>query len=202
MRAPAEGALVTVEATTSVVERRLADGELSCPACGGVLARWGWGRSRRLRGPAGLVEVRPRRARCRSCEATHILLPVLSLVRRADAVEVVGIGLELAAVGWGFRRIAERLGRPAMTVRGWLRCWSRRAGRTAAVFTSWLVALADDPAAVLPAPAGSVIADAVSAATGFAFAVRARFGMVTVPTWLLVSAACHGRLLAPGWPPA
>ncbi|MGW7673990.1 helix-turn-helix domain-containing protein [Streptomyces sp. NPDC054775] len=122
-----------------VVEQRLVEGELSCPDCGGVLARWGWGRPRRLRGPAGPVEVRPRRARCRSCEATRILLPVLSLVRRADVVEVVGAGLELAAVGWGCRRIAERLGRPVTTVRGWLRCWSGRAGRTAAVFTTWLV---------------------------------------------------------------
>ncbi|WP_331759445.1 helix-turn-helix domain-containing protein [Streptomyces sp. NBC_01579] len=194
--------MVTVETTTAVVEQRLVEGELSCPACGGVLARWGWGRPRRLRGRAGVVEVRPRRARCRSCEATHILLPVLSLVRRADVVEVVGAGLELAAAGWGCRRIAERLGRPMTTVRGWLRCWSRRAGRTAAVFTAWLVALADDPAAVLPAPTGTAVADAVCAVTGFAFAARARLGMLKVPTWLLVSAACHGRLLAPGWPSA
>ncbi|MET9119048.1 MULTISPECIES: helix-turn-helix domain-containing protein [Streptomyces] len=110
--------------------------------------------------------------------------------------------LGLAAVGWGCRRIAERLGRPVTTVRGWLRRWSRSAGRTAAVFTAWLGALADDPAAVLPAPAGTAVADAVCAVTGFVFAVRARSGKLKVPTWLLVSAACHGRLLAPGWPPA
>jgi hypothetical protein len=194
--------LVTVEVTTSVVEQRLVEGELSCPDCGGVLARWGWGRSRSLRGLGGVVVVRPRRARCRSCEATHILLPALSLVRRADAAEVVGAGLELAAAGWGCRRIAGRLGRPMTTVRGWLRCWSRRAVRVTAVFTSLLVALADDPAAVLPAPAGTAVADAVCAAVGFAFAARTRLGMLKVPTWLLVSAACHGRLLAPGWPPA
>ncbi|MCF1510462.1 hypothetical protein [Streptomyces glomeratus] len=109
---------------------------------------------------------------------------------------------ELLGLGWGSRRIAERLGRPVTTVRGWLRCWSRRVGRTAAVFTAWMVALADDPAQVLPAPAGSAVADAVCAVTGFAFAARARSGMLRVPTWLLVSAACHGRLLAPGWPPA
>ncbi|MFE5581558.1 hypothetical protein [Kitasatospora sp. NPDC056531] len=125
---------------------------------------------------------------------------MLSLVRRADTAEVVGAGLELAAVGWGSRWIAERLGRPVTTVRGWLRCWSRRAGRAAAVFTSWLVALADDPAAVLPSPAGTAVADAVCAAAGFAFAARARLGMLKVPTWLLVSAACRGCLLAPGWP--
>ncbi|QFZ78361.1 hypothetical protein GFH48_38255 [Streptomyces fagopyri] len=194
--------MVTVEVTAAAVEQRLSAGELSCPDCGGVLARWGWGRLRGLRGPDGVVSVRPRRARCRDCEATHILLPVLSLVRRADAVEVVGAGLELAAAGWGCRRIAERLGRPVTTVRGWLRCWSRRVGRTAAVFTSLLVALADDPAAMLPTAAGSAAQDAVCAVTGFAFAARARLEMLKVPTWLLVSAACHGRLLAPGWPPA
>jgi hypothetical protein len=124
----------------------------------------------------------------------------LSLVRRADTVEVVGAGLELAAAGWGSRRIAERLGRPVTTVRGWLRCFSRRAVRATAVFTAWLVALADDPASVLPVPAGTAVADAVSAAWGFAFAARARLGKLKVPTWLLVSAACHGRLLAPAWP--
>ncbi|MFF3159553.1 helix-turn-helix domain-containing protein [Streptomyces sp. NPDC057910] len=127
---------------------------------------------------------------------------MLSLVRRADVVEVVGVGLELAATGWGSRRIAERLGRPVTTVRGWLRCFARRAGGTAAVFTSLLVALADDPSVVLPAPAGTVVADAVCAVVGFAFAARSRLGMLKVPTWLWVSAACHGRLLAPGWPPA
>ncbi|PBA33877.1 hypothetical protein CKJ64_24970 [Mycobacterium avium] len=40
------GAVVTVEADVDVVERRLAAGELSCPACSSVLARWGWARSR------------------------------------------------------------------------------------------------------------------------------------------------------------
>ncbi len=192
--------MITVELTTSVVEQRLVEGELLCPDCGGVLAPWGWGRSRSLRSLGGVVVVRPRRARCRSCEVTHVLLPALSLVRRADAAEVVGVGLELAAAGWGCRRIAGRLGRPVTTVRGWLRCFSRRAVGAAAVFTSLLVALADDPASVLPAPAGTAVADAVSAVTGFAFAARARLGKLKVPTWLLVSAACHGRLLAPGWP--
>ncbi|MFF7191989.1 helix-turn-helix domain-containing protein [Streptomyces sp. NPDC008222] len=145
--------------------------------------------------------MRPRRARCTSCGTTHVLLEASALVRRADLAVVVGAGLELAASGWGHRRIAERLGRPVSTVRGWLRCWSRRAGRVAAVFTSLLVALADDPSVVLPAPAASVVGDAVAAVVGFAAAARARLSMPFAPTWRLVSAACHGRLLAPGWPP-
>ncbi|MEV6011995.1 hypothetical protein AB0M29_34955 [Streptomyces sp. NPDC051976] len=61
--------------------------------------------------------------------------------------------------------------------------------------------LADDPSWVLPAPTASVAADAVAAVVGFALAAGIRFGMVTAPTWSLASAACHGRLLAPGWPP-
>ncbi|MEV7190126.1 hypothetical protein [Kitasatospora sp. NPDC093102] len=69
------------------------------------------------------------------------------------------------------------------------------------MFTSLLVDLADDPSVVLPTPAASPVADAVEAVVGFALAVGTRFGMVTAPTWLLASAACHGRLLAPGWPP-
>jgi hypothetical protein len=55
--------MVTVEVDLVRVESRLAAGELSCPSCpDGVLARWGFGRSRRvvrLEGP-----VRPRRSRC------------------------------------------------------------------------------------------------------------------------------------------
>ncbi|TMR88808.1 hypothetical protein EJK15_64265, partial [Nonomuraea basaltis] len=46
-RSACGGAVITVEEASAVVERRLAEGELACPDCGGVLARWGWGRSRR-----------------------------------------------------------------------------------------------------------------------------------------------------------
>src|SRR5215471_4521075 len=70
------GVVLTVSGDEGVVERQLAGGELSCPSCGGVLGCWGRARQRRVRvleGPAvGLV---PRRARCRGCGATHVLLP-------------------------------------------------------------------------------------------------------------------------------
>jgi hypothetical protein len=51
------GAVVTVEADVDAVERRLAAGELSCPACSSVLARWGRARPRQLRGRDGLGAV-------------------------------------------------------------------------------------------------------------------------------------------------
>ncbi|SGG70193.1 hypothetical protein [Mycobacterium tuberculosis] len=82
--------MVTVEADVDQVERRLAAGELSCPSCGGVLAGWGRARSRQLRGPAGPVELCPRRSRCTGCGVTHVLLPVRGWLRRfAERVEAV-----------------------------------------------------------------------------------------------------------------
>ena len=74
------GVVLTVNADRDVVERQLGGGELACPSCGGVLARWGNGAARRVRlpdGPGGEqarhVVLVPRRARCRGCGATHVL---------------------------------------------------------------------------------------------------------------------------------
>ena len=93
--------MVTVEADVDEVERRLAAGELSCPACSGVLAGWGWARPRQLRGPDGPVWLCPRRSRCTGCGVTHVLLPVAALLRRADvaAVIVAGVGGQGGAQG-------------------------------------------------------------------------------------------------------
>ncbi len=55
----------------------LAAGTLACPSCqAGRLARWGYGRDRAVRLRGGrTTRLRPRRARCRSCRRTRILLP-------------------------------------------------------------------------------------------------------------------------------
>ena len=73
------------------VERQLVSGELSCPSCRGVLVPWGSARWRSCRGPVGMVRHRPRRSRCASCGGTHVLLAQEWLVRRADAVSVIGL---------------------------------------------------------------------------------------------------------------
>jgi hypothetical protein len=55
--------MLTVSADQDDVEGRLGAGGLACPACSGVLARWGWARERDIRGPGGVaVRVRLRRA--------------------------------------------------------------------------------------------------------------------------------------------
>ncbi|ANZ21611.1 Homeodomain-like domain [Streptomyces noursei ATCC 11455] len=114
---------------------------------------------------------------------------------------MIGVALEMKAAGAGHRTIADRLGRPATTVRGWLRRFDSRARLVAGVFTAHLVALADNPSAVLPAPAASVFGDAVAAVIAAAMAVKARFTVVTAPTWEVASAVSRGLLLAPAWPP-
>ena len=63
-----------------------------CPACQRLLVGWG-GYWRWLRAPLLLERIWIRRARCSVCRRSHALLPDLVLVRRLDAVEVIGRGL-------------------------------------------------------------------------------------------------------------
>jgi hypothetical protein len=127
-----------------------------------------------------------------------VLLPADWLVRRADAVVVIGVALVWAAAGWGHRRIAELVDRPASTVRGWLRRFAARAGPVRSAFTALLCDLDPDPR--VPEPAGSELADAVAAIVAAASAVAARWGrsVFTVSPWQLVAAVTSGWLLAPG----
>lgn len=181
------------------VERSLISRELTCPSCGGVLAPWGNARWRSSRGPEETVRHRPRRARCASCGGTHVLLPEVWLLRRADAVAVIGAALEGKAAGAGHRPIAAVLGRPASTVRGWLRRFAVRAEHARAQFTRLLLAL--DAQAPALTPRGSAVADALEAIGRAAAAAVVRLS--PLPPWEFVARATGGRLLAPpagsGW---
>ena len=191
--------MLTVNADRDVVERQLGGGELACPSCGGVLARWGNGAERRVRMPAGPdVWFCPRRARCRDCRRTHVLLPAWCLGRRADAGEVIGRALEAKAAGTGHRTIAVLPGRPASAVRGWLRAFAARAEQVRSVFTALAASLVTDPP--LPVPAGSQAADAVAAVAAAAAAATRVPGAGTVARWQLAAAVTCGLLLAPSWP--
>jgi hypothetical protein len=195
--------VLTVNGDRGVVERQLAEGELECPSCGGVLSGWGHARPRQVRMLAGLDEVLvPRRSRCRQgCGGTHVLLPAQLLSRRADAGAVIGAALEAAAAGAGHRKIAAGLARPASTVRGWLRRFAGRAEQVRVFFTVLLARTSPDP--VMPAGAAGPVAAAVSAVAGAAAAVAQRWPAVgAVPVWAAASAASGGLLLAPGWPRA
>jgi hypothetical protein len=130
-----------------------------------------------------------------------VLLPAFVLARRADAVAVIGAALAAAASGLGHRLVAERLGRPEATVRGWLRRFASRAEALRAGFTALACALDPDP--LLPGPAGSLAADAVAAIVAAAAAAARRWGrdVFVLSAWELAAAVSSGRLLAPGSTP-
>lgn len=123
-----------------------------------------------------------------------MLLGVSCVLRRADGVDVIGAALRAKAAGLGHRPIAAQLGRPASTVRGWLRAFARNAEQVRAVFTGLLVEL-DPQTAALPSHMG-VFADAVEAIGACAAAARRRLGVVgAVSPWQLASAVSGGLLL-------
>jgi hypothetical protein len=175
------------------VEQELIAGWLRCPGCGDRLARWGRARVRNVRSVGGVERrVQPRRARCVGCSGTHVLLPDGLLFRRRDEVEVIGAALVAHAGGDGHQRIAERLGVPAVTVRGWLRRFGARAAAIAAFFTQWALALA--PGSDPPAPTGSAVSDAVEAVGVATRAAVWRFG--PGPVWARAARLTGGGLLA------
>lgn len=186
--------MVMVGSDPVEVERALLAGELSCPDCSGVLRPWGHARWRSSRRERGTVRHRPRRSACSGCGRTHVLVPACWLPRRADAVAVIGAALLAKAAGRGHRPIAAALGRPASTVRGWLRRFTVRAEEIRVGFTVLLHAL--DPEAPPLVPTGSGFADAVEAIgrAGAAAVVRLSRGC----PWEFAARASGGRLLAPG----
>jgi transposase-like protein len=173
--------MLSITITPECVEAALAAGELACPGCSGSLSPWGFACSREVRLRDGARSVRPRRARCQACKATHVLAPAWLIPRRRDATEVIGEALRLAAGGVGHRVIARRLGRPAGTVRGWLRASRLRAPQLRGRASRWAVALDAEIGAVTPA--GSELGDAVEA---IMLAVRAwvlKFGPANTSPW-------------------
>lgn len=195
--------MVTVEIDPERVESRLAAGELCCPSCqDGVLAGWGFVRSRPVSGMA--EPVRPRRSRCRTCAVTHVLLPVTLLLRRAYVADLIWAAVIAKAAGIGHRLIGRRLGIPGSTVRGWLRVITGRAQMVRHWFVSVAVAAGVDVS--IPKATGSGCGDVLAAVGAARAAIAARFGQRSVigeVTSARAAVACSGaRLLAPGWPPA
>lgn len=192
---PSEGCVapvLMVRPEPGEVERELVAGELHCPDCDGELRPWSFARRRSLRGAEGRVPVRPRRSRCRGCRVTHVLLPVVALLRRHDLVEVIGTALVANAAGIGHRRIAARHGVPEETVRGWLRRFRGRAVEIREHFTRLAHRLGADLSVVLPR--ASPVADAVEAIGVAAQAAAERFG--STPVWEFAAGASAGRLLS------
>jgi Homeodomain-like domain len=181
------------------VETALAAGALACPGCTRPLHPWGHARTRTVRdhGDTRLALRRPRRARCRTCRVTHVLLPAAATLRRADRTAVIGSALLASARGTGYRRIAAELDRPLSTVRRWVRAvrdpghveWLRRQGMV------WLSRVGLDVINTL-APQATRLGDALTALAAAALTLRARV-VPHVSPWTLVGQITYGRLVGP-----
>lgn len=187
---------MTVGLDGAAVENDLCSGNLGCPAvgCEGLLGPWGWARERLVRG-AG--RVRPRRGRCVGCRRTHVLLPASVLLRRADAVAVIGAALLAKASGAGHRPIAVSLNVPSSTVRGWLRRIAAVAERVLAVLAVTAAELGVEFAP--PAPTAGPVAAVVEMFGALSAAMTRRLGGSCSP-WRLAAVLTGGRLLAPTGP--
>ena len=183
--------MLIVGIDAAAVEADLWGGRLGCPGCGSSLRPWGHGVEREVRLRFGGERRSFRRSICGSCAGTHVLVPEDTLVRRRDAVAVVGAALTAKARGVGHRRIAAELGRHPSTVRGWLRRFAARADEVRAHFTRWAHALGAGQVQV--GPAGSAFGDAVEAVGVFGIVAVRRFG--PRPPWSLASVVTGGGLL-------
>jgi transposase-like protein len=176
----------------SAVEADLVNGRLNCPNCGSGLRPWGHVVERDVRSVAMTERRSFRRSICRSCGGTHVLVHEDTLVRRRDSAEVVGMALVAKARGDGHRRIARALGRPASTVRGWLRRFASRAGVIREHFTRWAHVV--DPTHDDRAVGESGFSDAVSAIGVLGMVAVRRFG--PRPVWSMASVVTGGGLLS------
>ena len=193
--------LLTHDPSTAATQ--LAAGALFCPVqdCAGRLGPWGHARQRVLRLGSGRSEGHtPRRARCRSCGGTHVILPARSYPRRPDTAEVVGTALVAAETGLGHRRVAELVALPPTTARGWLR--RARANSEAVRGDATVAVHALDPEASPLAPTGSALGDMLEAVGAALAAAIRRFGPVPAP-WQLAVVITGGAILAlrpqPAW---
>ena len=114
-----------------------------------------------------------------------------TLPGRPDAAETVGAALMAAATGLGHRRVAEHVGLPATTVRGWLR--RARANSEAVRVAATVRAHALDPMAHAFEPTGAAISDMTDAIGRAVSAHIVRLGPLAPPWHLAV--ALIGRLL-------
>lgn len=176
--------------TYAAAGREVEVSRADCPACGRPMIFWS-GYPRDVR--AGVVRrIWIRRLKCTSCRITHAVVPVFCLLRRLDAVEVIGAGLEEGGAGRGKRAVAEILDVPHTTVRDWWRRFAERAAVVAAAAGAIAVSLGD-PA---PALSGDPPRAALDALTAAHDAARRRLGPAVGPRWRYAALISGGELLA------
>jgi hypothetical protein len=162
-----------------------------CPSCLRRLIGWG-GYWRWLRAPLLVERIWIRRGRCSACRRSHALLPDLVLVRRLDAVEVIGASLARKLTrGLGLRSIAEQIDVPHTTVRSWWHRFQARSAMLLAECTALAVALHGTPVKVTAVGEHAALAS-LSVAWQRALA---RFGVRIGDLWSFWSRISGGHAL-------
>ena len=113
-----------------VVEAELRAGELACPGCRAELRPWGHARLRTTRLAIGTERHRPRRARCRACKKTSVLLAE----RFFAAAPGRSRGHRPRPYGQSGRRRPTGGGGPSCRTRETVRNWFKAVGTRAAEF--------------------------------------------------------------------
>jgi transposase-like protein len=161
---------------------------------------WGRTRGRAVAGPQGTAMVRLDRARCRSCRATHVVLPASLVAGRCYPLGVIGAALAAAGAGAGSGAVAAQLGVPAGTVRSWLRRARSNAEQLYRFGVQTVVAL--DPELLPTTPRATALGDALQALAAAAVAVIRRFTPdQPARLWPVINVLTRGRLLAPSFSP-
>lgn len=122
-----------------------------------------------------------------------MLVPTSSLLRRRDAIEVIGAALVAKQAGQGHRVIATALSVPVSTVRGWLRRFARRAEELRVLAT--VLAHRFDAMQAAIEPRGSPFADALEAIGLAAAAINRMLGPAR-SSWHVVAALTGALMLA------
>jgi hypothetical protein len=184
----------TVRGDGADVERRLCRGVLRC-SCSGVLGPWGHARERLVRSGSGCRLVRPRRARCRACRVTHVLLPAWLFARRGWVGAVMWACVLARAAGVKITAIAARVSVAASTVGSWVRRVGGRAEWWRQLLMGVLSVLDAQPRRL--DPAGSPLADGLVVLEALLALLRARDGMAMLTAWELASHLTRAHLFAP-----
>lgn len=162
----------------------------ACPSCGHDRVIFdGTYRRHTRRGPVAIQRVLCTDQDCG--QRSHSLLPDVLVSGRVDVATVIGWALEAKAAGLGHRPIAEQLGVPAATVRGWLRRAALRGGQVASRL--WARAAAADPTVRAPPAAGPVAG--LAAAARRAAAAWSTLSGEPIEPWRYAVAVVGGRLL-------
>jgi Domain of unknown function (DUF6431) len=163
-----------------------------CPGCSAPTTFWS-GYQRHVRDRGRCVSMWVRRARCGGCRETHALLPAFVLTHRLDVAESIGTVLdEVAGAPCGVRPVAERLGVPHTTARGWLRRLRARAQELAVVFAALAVELGGE----VVTPDLDPLRHALEAIRVGWRAAMGLPGWLGCGRWRFVSAVTGGTLIA------